>query len=240
MIRIPASSNPHVRTALIALAVILALLLAVKIVFRLGEQQYERELYQWKTQLDREANRQAYAIEKWFLEQFVALETIAQQDTLRFELKNNPRQAPNTQPEAPSSNLQISPTESVLISQAERTGFLRLGLQDSFTTEQNQKPVAAVALLDKNRTLITHSAQMPPLKGKLLQFIRRVLPGEKAHSDVFYDNENRAYIAFAVPVFTKDSEPSIENQIGLIIGMKDLDSSLFVLLDSPTSTSKAK
>ncbi len=239
--------SPYFRTALMALAALLALGIGVRIVTRLADQSHERELHKWQMLLNRDADSRANAVNQWLEKQFDELEALATNASLRLymtEIQHN--SSSNSNQSAPSprkkqtgdSSYQTVYLGNLIALSAQRAGFENIEHDLQIKANVERKRNAGIVLLDKERNPIVKTMSMPALEGDLEAFVKRVIPAGKAISDIFANSEGQASIAFAVPVFAVQADPKPENQLGMIIGTKPVGPSLFSLLQEPGATEK--
>lgn len=234
--------NPYFRTAMMVLVALLVLAMGVRIVMRLADQSKERELHQWQMLLNRDADSRANAVNRWLEQQFNELEALADNASLRLYLSemlavNEQTPKPVKKPMRDDA-YQMVYLRNLITLTAQRSGFTSSMPPSTIKANVGDAHDAGIILLDKTRQPIVQTATMPPVSDALESFINRVIPGGKAISDIFANHAGKPAIAFAIPVFAIQSDPTPENQIGLLVGTKPVGSSLFSLLEEPVSTEK--
>src|SRR5262249_39517515 len=79
---------------------------------------------------------------------------------------------------------------------------------------------------------------MPPLTGRLREFVSGLKPGERGLLDLFLDSAGRSAMAFAVPVFAVQGNRDAASQVGTVVGVKEVGDELFPLLRQPGETAE--
>lgn len=251
MLNITQIKNSHkFRALLMVLTVILCVLVGVKLVLNISQAEHDREWHQWQMIISRGADNRADAINQWVQQQFDELGALADNTSLRLyltELEHNSSAKENHVPKPRKKKsakqngdpYQLVYLRNLLAFTAERSGF-----KDGPTLGEKLKAnisdggESGIALLNKQREPISHTVNMPAFDGEFADFIRKVTPGSRALSDIYLNKQHRPVIAFAIPVFAIQSDPRPENQLGMIVGVRTVDDSLFPLLNEPGSTDK--
>lgn len=229
--------SPYFRTAMMIMVALLALTMGIRIVVRLADQSQKREMHQWEMLLNRDAENRTIAVNRWLETQFSELEALSNNTSLRLYLSE--MMASKSRNLARNNDsYQMVYLRNLITLTARRAGFAPQNDSSIRANVDEGNAAAGLVLLARNREPIVQTANMPTLENSLGQFVERVAVGSKAISDIYTNSDGQAAIAFAVPIFAIQSDPTPENQIGMIVGTKPVEASLFTLLNEPVATEK--
>src|SRR5262249_60874759 len=117
-----------------------------------------------------------------------------------------------------------------------RAGFTAASAATPVAANLARTGTAGLALVDAKGQTVAASQGMPPLSGRLLEFISGLTPGERGLLDIHLDSAGRPAMAFAVPVFAVQGNRDTASQIGTVVGVKEVGDELFPLLHQPGET----
>jgi PAS domain S-box-containing protein len=93
-----------------------------------------------------------------------------------------------------------------------------------------------IALIDAKGQTLAATQGMPPLAGRLREFVSGLTTGERGLLDLYLDTAGRPAMAFAIPVFAVQGNRDAASQIGTVVGVKEVGNELFPLLHQPGET----
>ncbi len=234
---IPASQQPSVVTArrrIVAAGALLAVLLALAVygAFRVAEADRDRELQLWQTRLGIVADTRAAAIEDWLASQFSGLGQLADNASLQLYMTSLVSGSPA--PDKPETDrAHAAYLRNLLTVIAYRMGFSRPPDGPRVDANVRQLAVAGLMLVARDGRPVVATDGMPPLEGRLADFVRSAPPGESRLLDLARDAAGQPAMAFIVPVFAVQAEQNAANQVGWVVGVKQVAGELFPLLSQP-------
>lgn len=202
---------------------------AVLVVLRLVDSDQRRALFHWQARLSLTADHRLESVEKWVEGQYATLLSLAENASLQMYL-HEIESIKGAATSANSGRMQKTFLRNLLQVTAQRNGF---ELTSNVPIEANVERVggAGIAIVDNKGKVIAGTSTMPPLEGKLTEFLQNVGAGERGLLDLFVGADGRPAMAFSVPVFGIQSDNLPSEQIGRIIGVKHVEGDLFPLLD---------
>jgi PAS domain S-box-containing protein len=224
---------------LIAAAAFLLLIAAAGVVLalRFVEQERARDLRQWQVRLGIVADSRAAAVTDWLDRQADTVGGLAQNASLQLYMTELSL-AGGDRTKVTEEAAQAGYLRNLLIVTAERTGFVAAQPATPVNANIQRRGVAGLAVIDANGRAIIASHDMPPLDGRLREFVAGARAGERAVSEMFVGAGGRPTMAFLAPIFAVQADPG-SRQIGIVLGVKEVDAELFPLLARPPTTEKS-
>ena len=224
---------------LIAAAALLLLIAAAGVVLalRFVEQERARDLRQWQVRLGIVADSRAAAVTDWLDRQADTVGGLAQNASLQLYMTELSL-AGGERSKVTEEAAQAGYLRNLLIVTAERTGFVAVQPATPVNANIQRRGVAGLAVIDAGGRAIIASHDMPPIDGRLREFVAGARPGERAVSEMFAGSGGRPTMAFLAPIFAVQADPG-SRQIGFILGVKEVDGELFPLLARPPTTEKS-
>jgi PAS domain S-box-containing protein len=234
---LPPTERPgrfSLQAALAAALLLAAAAAAVVLVVRFVDSEWQRDLRTWQVRLGIVADSRFAAIDGWLRSQMDALGALSQNPSLQLYVTQIAL-APTDSESLSIIDAQTEYVRNLLEATALQAGFAEGG---SARVKANLpgRGAAGIALLDAKGQLIVGTADLPPFAGPLRDFAATLKPGEARMLDVFMSAEGRATMAFAVPVFPVQGSLEPDQQLGTIVGVKDVAGELFPLLRQPGET----
>lgn len=231
MIRTNPDSVSYKTIAYIIFGLLLLATIGAFSAIRFAEDGYNRDVRHWETALNTTADIRADAVEKWLKEQFDTVRSVADNLSIRLYITELGI-ASETTSEEPS---QITFIRNYLIETANRSGFS--SDTGNRKVRANVKPSgsAGIALLNKNKKIITATDSMPEITDELQDFINGDFDTEAKFKDIYLNSSKTPSIAFLTPVFSVQGSNSKDDIIGAVLGVKTIDEHLFPLLKHPKS-----
>ena len=203
---------------------------AVVLVLRFAAAERERDLRTWQTRLGIIAETRATAVDDWLSGQFAELERVAANASLQLYMTElvgtNDGGARITDSLAESGYLR-----NLLTVVAARSGFVAPITGPDVDANVRQLGSAGLALVDGNGRVVVATGGMPPMKGRLHEFVSGARHGERALLDMYRGVSGAPAMAFSVPVFAVQDQRTRE--IGRIVGVMEVAGDLFPLLVQP-------
>ena len=121
---------------------------------------------------------------------------------------------------------------NLLMASAERSGFTAPLLGADINANVERIGVAGIAIVDNDARVIVATPGMPPVEGDMAAIIL-ANRGQRALYDVHIGAGGRATMGFLTPIFALQSDGSPSDQIGMAVGVKEVDMELYPLLKQP-------
>ncbi len=228
-----AGRSVFVKMALTALVLVLLAGAGVYFTFRFVEDERQRELKQWQIRLGIVADSRFADIDKWL---------DAQQDELKALAENASLQLYMSLIEDTGTDLADSPEagflKNLLTVVAERAGFTGEIQGAEVAANVARVGVAGIGLLNRDGEVLVASPGLPPIEGRLAEFVAKTPKGQRAASDLFIGPGGKPSMAFLAPVFAVQSDEDAASQIGIILGVKEVAEELYPLLKQPGNVDK--
>lgn len=203
--------------------------------FQFAENERARELKQWQIRLGIVADSRFADIDGWIDNQLKEMNALAENASLQLYMALLEEAGAAGAVDSPEAGF----LRNLLTAIAERAGFK--GDQKGAEVQANVERVgvAGIAILGKTGEILVASPGMPPVQGQLQAFVSGVEKGKRAVSDMFLSASGNPAMAFLVPVFALQADQDAANQIGVIVGVKEVARELFPLLKQPGNTDKS-
>ncbi len=223
-------STAILKAALGAAALAAAAVGAVVMVLNFAEAERNRDLRIWQTRLGMIAETRAHAVDNWLAAQFDELEKLAENQSLQLYMtelvQRRDGAARTTRSLAESGYLR-----NLLTLVAARTGFDAGREHPKVGANIRRLGIAGIALVARDARIVVATGGMPPLEGRLGDFLTTARKGEPALLDMNIGAGGTPSMAFSVPVFAVQG-PGTE-EIGRIVGVKEVAAELAPLLRQP-------
>lgn len=217
-------------------------------VFRVAESEYQRDVHNWEIRLGITADFRADAVEKWLQHHFYEVTTIANNvglqlfvteltapdDSTDTHLSADEQKKAQQEREADRA-AQFTYQRNFLDVSAQRIGFVSTVEPSRINANVERPKNSGIAVLDMQGKVLVASADMPPLSDALTQFILQTPRGQKALKDIYLDDNGTPMIGFLAPIFPVQGDPTANEQIGYVFGIRSVTSSLYPLLELPKS-----
>jgi len=224
----------------IQLAIAAVLLIALGIAggalgLRFVADEWQRDLRGWQIRLGIIADSRAAAIDAWLAGQFDDLNALADNDSLQLYVTQVAQPAGGTD-QTDVVEAQTEYLRNLLEATAARTGFLDRSTNVGVAANLQQVGTAGFALLDAKGQMIVATRGIPPLTGRLRDFVTALKPAQRGLLDIYPDSAGRPAMAFAVPIFAVQGNRDAESQVGVVVGVKEVGDELYPLLRQPGET----
>jgi PAS domain S-box-containing protein len=201
------------------------------------ENERDQAKTEWRTRMGIVADSRAADVNRWFDDQYADLQGIAGNQAVQVylqqiaELSADPTQA--DQIEGLKEYLR-----NIITVTADRAGFT-LKTQTNVDVNETQPALAGLLIVDEKGTVLAASPNAPAYDGDLKAFAAAVAPGQRAVSDLFLNDKNVPSLRFVVPILAPRSEGSGTEQVGRVVGVKQVADELYSRLLQPGETTQS-
>lgn len=217
---------------ILLVALVAAVVIGVRLVFGFVDAERARDLRAWSERLNIIANSRVAAVDDWISSQFGELTALAQNASLQIYMTEIALSA-GDKTKATAAAAQAGYLRNLLLATAERAGFTGEPVGPDVDANVKRRGVAGIALIDNDGKPVVSTPDMPPLEGPLREFIATLPRGQRAATSIYAGSAGTPTMAFAVPVFAVQSESRKSDQIGAVVGVKEVADKLYSLLKQP-------
>jgi PAS domain S-box-containing protein len=207
----------------------------VLLVLRFVADQRAHDLLAWQTRLSIIADSRKADVQAWLDRQFAEIGGLAENASLQLYMAQL-IEAGGAEPDATGEQpFEAEYLANLLTVAAERSGFAP---PRGPTVEANVAvpPVAGLALVDGQGRPLVATAGMPPIEGRLKDFVTKLAPGTRGVLDLHIDATGQPAMAFAAPVYGVQADRATAKALGLVVGVKQVAAELYPLLRQPGET----
>jgi PAS domain S-box-containing protein len=223
----------------LAIATALLLLLAIAggaLFLRFVLSEGQRELRAWQVRLGIVADSRFAAVDEWLDRQFAAVAGLADNASLQLYMTQLAEGGASAE-DADVAAAQEEYLRNLLEATAMQAGFVDHAGAAVVAANVERPGTGGIALLAAGGRVLAATAGLPPLTGRLREFVTGMPPGERALLDIYPNAAGRPSMAFAVPVFAVQGDRDAASQIGTVVGVKQIGDELYPLLHQPGETS---
>jgi PAS domain S-box-containing protein len=215
-------------------AVLIAFLIAgIVLVSHFISEERARDLVAWQSRVALIADGRARAVTDWVERQLAEMTGLAENGSVQLYLSELAA-ADGDLAQVTDEAAQEAYLRNLLIVTAQRGGFKEAGAPAPVVNANIRRlGSAGIAILDPKRRLVVASPEMPPLDGRLADWLVGAPAGERTLLDVFAGADGQPAMAFLAPVFAIEGGDRSSQQVGYIIGLKPVAAELFPLLRPP-------
>jgi len=226
-------------TLLIAAAVLLVLAIGgAALIERFVDSEWQRELRAWQVRLGIVADSRFAAVDDWLDRQFDELAGLADNASLQLYMTQLATSAANPD-DADVADAQGEYLQNLIAATATRAGFVDRSPAAAVAANLARTGTGGIALIDAKGQTVAATQGMPPLAGRLRDFVGGLKPGDRGLLDIYLDSAGRPAMAFAVPVFAVQGNRDAASQIGTVVGVKEVGDEIFPLLHQPGETGES-
>ncbi len=189
-----------------------------------------RDLRGWQTRLGIVADSRAQAVSDWVDAQYDALDGIAENLSVQLYLTQIRAARGAATPETLASQGYL---RNLLEAVASRAGFTAPVLGPQVNANVRRTGLAGLALLDSSGKVVAASPGMPPIEGRLADWLARAPAGARALDDIHLDAAGRPAMGFALPVYAVQGDRTPDQRVGRIVGVREVADSLYPALRQP-------
>ena len=206
-------------------------IIGVILVFMFVADQRERDLQAWQTRMGIVADSRFAAVNGWIEAQFGEMRDLAENASLQLYLTELALFAGEVS-EVTDEPAQRTYLRNLLLSTAEKSGFTAPMLGPDINANVERLGVAGIAIVDNDAKVIVATPAMPPIEGDLAAIIL-ANRGKRALYDMHMSAGGRASAGFLSPIFALQSDNTASDQIGMVVGVKEIGDELYPLLKQP-------
>lgn len=217
---------------LVALILAAIAVVGVVLVFNFVESERARDLRAWQVRLGIVADSRFAAVSNWLDEQYAHLTVLAENAALQIYMTELALGG-GDQRRVTEEAAQAGYLRNLLVVAAERGGFTGRAVGPRVAANVQRVGVAGLALLDVSGRIIVSTPEMPPIGPTLEGFMTAAPRGERAIKGPYPGTAGNPTMAFAVPVFAVQGDARASEQIGVVLGVKEVGGQLYPLLRQP-------
>jgi HD-GYP domain-containing protein (c-di-GMP phosphodiesterase class II) len=226
---------PRPAVWLTALGALAAATVGVVLVLRFVAQERERDLVDWQIRLGIVADSRKQAIDAWLAGQWHDLDGIAQNNSVQLflsELKTSTGGLAGI----PDGESQASYIENLLVFTASQDHFAPLIAAPNLPVNIARTATSGLALFDAGGHVVVATQDAPAAEPWAAALIAGAAKGKTAYRDLYIDAAGNPAVAFLDPVFAVQGDATAENQVGWVLGVKEVAGELYPLLRQPGAT----
>lgn len=182
----------------------------------------------WQTRLEIVAESRAGAVSDWLERQYDVVESLSDNVSLRLYL---------TELAADKGAVQSTPQaaylRNLLIATAEQNGFRPANGVSAVPANMPSSRLGGLALIDRNGRIVATTPGMPDIEGPLKRFVNGSPPARRAMLDMYLDAAKHPAMAFLAPIFAVQGDRDADGQVGIVLGVKEVDREIQPLLVQP-------
>ena len=202
-------------------------------IYGFAESEHLRDLRHQQARMNIIANSRVDAVNRWIESQYAHLANLAANNALQFYVTRLvDERAANAQRD-PSLAAERTYLQNLLIVSAERAGFTGSETGPDIDSNVERLGVAGLAIVDNQGNPLIATRQMPPLKGHLKEALGKLEPTDRGLIDIYINHAGTPAMGFQVPLFAVHGQDNASDQIGTLLGIKELNRELFPLLRQP-------
>jgi hypothetical protein len=216
----------------VGLILAIAAVIGVAFVFRFVDSERERDLRAWQIRLGIVADSRFAAVSEWVEEQYAHLTVLAENAALQIYMTELTL-AGGDREQVTEEAAQAGYLRNLLVVAASRGRFTGRPTGPAVGANVQRVGVAGIALLDMTGRVIVSTPEMPPIEGALRPFVTTAPRGARALESVHEGAAGTPTMAFIAPVFAVQGEVGASEQIGMVLGVKEIDQGLYPRLRQP-------
>ena len=231
------SSRVRPVMAIAVTAGVLAVALGVALVFRFVGQERDRDITNWQVRLGIVADSRTAAIESWVAQQWSDLDTIANNDSARLfmtELKMASGDLKNV----PDGQSQVQYIDNLLVFTAAQSRFAAQTAEPNLPVNIARTATSGLALFDLAGRLVVATRGTPSGEAWVEPFLAGAAKAKNALRDLSINAAGNPAMAFLMPIFAVQGDATPDEQVGWVLGVKQVAPELYPLLRQPGDTAR--
>ena len=206
-------------------------IIGVVLVFLFVADQRERDLRSWQVRMGIVADSRFAAVNGWLEAQFGEMRGLAENASLQLYLTELVLFAGETG-QVTDEPAQRTYLRNLLLSRAEAGGFTAPLLGAEINANVERLGVAGIAIVDNDAKILVATPGMPPIAGDLAEIVL-ANRGKRVLYDLHIGAGGRPAMGFLSPIFALQSDGAPSDQIGMVVGVKEVGDELYPLLKQP-------
>jgi len=209
--------------------------IGVYAVLRYSSTEEKREMHHWKVRLNLIADSRLADVNEWVEDQFGTLKGLADNTSLQLYMTelisvDGDRSRMTDEP------AQVSILRNLLSATAQQRGFEPGTNSPTIPANVNPIGTSGLALVDNKGQVLIATQSMPPIEGAIADWLKQVPLGQQQLLDIRKTSNSDLQIGFTVPIFALQSESGANEQIGRVVGIRQVDDKFFARLKHPGTT----
>ncbi len=217
---------------LTALGLLIVVAVGVLLVLRFVDQERQRDLRNWQVRLGIVADSRKAAIDSWLAQQWTDLGGIAQNDSVRIFLTELKTSGGNVN-RVNDGQGQAEYLATLLAFTADQRHFTAPLFGPNVAADVGRIGLAGIAMFDNDGHTVVATRGTPSGEAWISAFLAGSPKGKTALRDISVDEAGHASMAFLVPVFAVQADATPDQQVGWVLGIKEIDAELYPLLHQP-------
>lgn len=228
--------NKIVLGAAIGLAAVAVI--GVILVVRFVESQEERDMQAWQVRLGIVADTRAAAVDEWLSLQFGTLQELAENASLQLYVTELllAEEEDALDDEEFGEPAELSYLRNLLMATAQRAGFTAPEAEMEIAANVERAGLAGIALTDVQGNVIVSTPSMPPPNAAIRQAMVTASEGDRGLVDMYLGLSQAPTMGFVVPVYAIQADEEGSTPVGLVVGLRLVDDSLYGRLQQPGET----
>jgi PAS domain S-box-containing protein len=235
----PAPSEGRIRLAVVltSVALVIAAAIGVALVFRFVASERARDLRAWQVRLGIVADSRVAAVEDWLVSQWSDVAGIGDNDSVRL-LLTQLKLAGGNLAAVPDGAGQAEYIGNLLAVTADRAGFSAPIVGPDVRANVNRVGVAGIAVLDLAGKTVVETRGTPSSEAAIRQFVEGAKKGGRALRDMTIDAAGNPSMGFLVPIYAVQGDATPDQQVGWVLGIREVARGLYPLLKQPGTVEK--
>lgn len=219
-----------------SLALILLMCLAAYAILLFAKAERQRDLQTLQTRMNIVAESRVEAVNDWLRARYEVLLGLGRNESL--QLYTRVLTLSGTEGPLDEDPQQADYLRNLLNATAERSGFLSERVLGSLPANVRPLGIAGLALLNPEGRPLVATTGMPPIAGRLAEFVARTPPTERGLLDLHPGPTDRPTLGFLVPVLGPDEEGPGSRVIARLLAVGPVDERFFTGLIQPGATAR--
>ena len=208
--------------------------IGVVLVLMFVDDQRVRDMRAWQVRMGIVADSRFAAVNDWFERQFAQVREVAENASVQLYLTEL------AMFEGDATLVTDEPAQrtylrNLLVATAEAGGFSAPLLGADINANVERVGVAGMAIVDSDAVVLVATPGMPPIDDMLTTIVLENR-GRRALYDMHVGSGGRVAMGFLTPIFAIQSDGAPSDQIGMVVGIKEVGDELFPLLEQPGAT----
>lgn len=226
--------SPRAGRLVIVAGVVLAVIaiLGVVLVFNFVASERQRDLRAWQVRLGIVADSRAAAVAEWLEAQHQTLRELAENASLQLYLTELAL-AGGDRTGVTEESAQAEYLRNLLVASADRAGFEAPPLGPQVQANVTRVGIAGLALTNPAGEVLVATPGMPPLTGRLANWLAEVPATGTGMLDLFVGADGGPALAFVAPIFSLQGGGAAADVVGRVVGLRLAGQALYGRLRQP-------
>ncbi|MEQ9643422.1 MAG: PAS domain-containing protein [Alphaproteobacteria bacterium] len=227
-------ATPRAGRLVIIAGAVLAVIAVLGIigVFRFVAAERARDLAAWQVRLGIVADSRAAAVTAWLDAQAATLRELAENASLQLYFTELTL-ADGDRDLVTEEAAQADYLRNLLVATADRAGFAAPPLGAQVKANVERIGIAGLALTDADGEVLVATPGMPPLAGRLANWLGDSPREEPGTLDLFLGADGKPAMAFVAPIFSLQGDNTAADVVGRVVGLRPVGPSFQRTLRQP-------